>query len=178
MAVKVIALAPTKRALRQCHNASSRGWFRCHVNVTTSVCHRSDQPSLFPARPAMARASPAARLEPNASILLMSCSFLLGFVVAQLMTNDHNTFGDELTPRRFGNRHACYPFIDNAPNVEEPFGVGLSDHLHRISRCLAHPGISSEKKPDDRILSSEHHIRCVFPSAAPFIIARAKRESC
>jgi hypothetical protein len=115
----------------------------------------------------------------------MSCSFLLRFVVAQLMTNDHNTFGDELVPRRFGNRHACYPFIDSAPDVEEPFGVGLSGHLHRTGRFLAHPGISPEKKPDDTILSSllppcspafypdaEHHFNAYFRA-----YFRARRSS-
>ena len=60
------------------------------------------------------------------------------------MSNGHNTLGDELAPRRFGNRDACDPLIDNAPDVEEPFGVGLSDlgHLRPTSPFLAHCGIS------------------------------------
>ena len=60
------------------------------------------------------------------------------------MSNGHNTLGDELAPRRFGNRDACDPLIDNAPDVEEPFGVGLSDlgHLRPTSPFLAHCAIS------------------------------------
>jgi hypothetical protein len=69
------------------------------------------------------------------------------------MSNGHNTFGDELAPRRLGNRHACDPLIDNAPNVEEPLGGGLSDfgHLHPTSPFLAHRGISSERERDGGI---------------------------
>jgi hypothetical protein len=72
------------------------------------------------------------------------------------MSNGHNTFSDELAPRRFRNCDACDPLIDNAPDVEEPLGVGPSDlgHLHPTSPFLAHRGISSDRERDGRILSS------------------------